>query len=356
MPALLLAQHDNRSLDKATLHALSATRELTAEIDILVAGSGCASVAEAAATLAEARAMNERAAQLREKGFYSAQAGIQTQTAADTALARLNAAKARMASAELRRSKSIVVAPDDGIISARSATVGSLTQSGQELFRLIRRSRLEWRAELNEADLLDVQVGAAVDVRQRDATLAALAALPPEWQAVDILINNAGLGRGLDKLHQGDPREWDELIDTNVKGLLYVTRALLPGMVERQRGHVINLGSVASRQSYPGGNIYCATKAAVRMLGECLKQDLLGSPVRVTTIEPGMVETEFSVTRFRGDRDRADKVYQGMTPMTAEDIAETILFCLTRPAHVNISEIVMLATDQAAAATVYRRS
>ncbi len=195
-----------------------------------------------------------------------------------------------------------------------------------------------------------------LDVRERDATLAALSALPPEWREVDILINNAGLGRGLDKLHQGSPAEWDEVIDTNVKGLLYVTRHVLPGMVERRRGHVVNLGSVASRQSYAGGNVYCATKAAVRMLGECLKQDLLGSPVRVTTIEPGMVETEFSVTRFRGDRDRADKVYQGMTPMTAEDIAETILFCLTRPAHVNISEIVMLATDQAAAATVFRRS
>lgn len=195
-----------------------------------------------------------------------------------------------------------------------------------------------------------------LDVRERDATLAALARLPPEWRAVDILINNAGLGRGLDKLHQGDPREWDELIDTNVKGLLYVTRALLPGMVERQRGHVVNLGSVASRHSYPGGNIYCATKAAVRMLGECLKQDLLGSPVRVTTIEPGMVETEFSVVRFRGDSERAHKVYQGMTPMTADDVADAVLFCLTRPAHVNISELVMLATDQAAAATVYRRT
>lgn len=195
-----------------------------------------------------------------------------------------------------------------------------------------------------------------LDVRERDATRAALTALPPAWREVDILINNAGLGRGLDKLHEGSPEEWDEVIDTNVKGLLYVTRYVLPGMVERRRGHVVNLGSVASRQSYPGGNVYCATKAAVRMLGECLKQDLLGSPVRVSTIEPGMVETEFSVVRFRGDRGRADRVYQGMTPMTADDVADTVLFCLTRPPHVNISEVVMLATDQAAAATVHRRS
>lgn len=219
-----------------------------------------------------------------------------------------------------------------------------------------RRERLvELAGELGRLGAPAVHIE-QLDVCEREATLTALAALPPEWAAVDILINNAGLGRGLDKLHQGDPREWDEIIDTNVKGLLYVTRALLPGMVERQRGHVVNLGSVASRQSYPGGNVYCATKAAVRMLGECLKQDLLGSPVRVTTIEPGMVETEFSVVRFRGDSERAQKVYQGMTPMTAEDIADTVLFCLTRPAHVNISEIVMLATDQAAAATVHRRT
>jgi NADP-dependent 3-hydroxy acid dehydrogenase YdfG len=209
-------------------------------------------------------------------------------------------------------------------------------------------------AELRELGAPEVQP-LALDVRERDATAAALAKLPPAWHAVDILINNAGLGRGMDKLYQGDPKEWDEVIDTNVKGLLYVTRAVLPGMVERQRGHVVNLGSVASRQSYPGGNVYCATKAAVRMLGECLKQDLLGSPVRVTTIEPGMVETEFSVVRFRGDGERANKVYQGMTPMTPDDIADAVLFCLTRPAHVNISEMVLLATDQAAAATVYRR-
>jgi NADP-dependent 3-hydroxy acid dehydrogenase YdfG len=195
----------------------------------------------------------------------------------------------------------------------------------------------------------------ALDVRDRDATHAALSTLPAEFAQIDILINNAGLGRGLDKLQEGSPQEWDEVIDTNVKGLLYVTRAVLPGMIERGRGHVVNMGSVASRQSYPGGNVYCATKAAVRMLGECLKQDLLGTPVRVTTIEPGMVETEFSVVRFRGDRARADKVYQGMTPMTGEDIADTVLFCLTRPRHVNISEVVMLATDQASAATVFRR-
>jgi NADP-dependent 3-hydroxy acid dehydrogenase YdfG len=194
-----------------------------------------------------------------------------------------------------------------------------------------------------------------LDVRDRDRTLSSLAGLPVEWSAIDILINNAGLGRGLDKLHEGNVKEWDEVIDTNVKGLLYVTRAVLPGMVERERGHIVNLGSVASRQSYPGGNIYCATKAAVRMLGECLKQDLLGSPVRVSTIEPGMVETEFSVVRFRGDASRAQKVYKGMTPMTPDDIADTVLFCLTRPRHVNISEVVLLATDQAAAATVHRR-
>ncbi|MFO0578758.1 MAG: SDR family NAD(P)-dependent oxidoreductase [Polyangia bacterium] len=194
-----------------------------------------------------------------------------------------------------------------------------------------------------------------LDVRHAAAVTEGLASLPGELQAIDILINSAGLGRGLDKLHEGDPREWDEIIDTNVKGLLYVTRAVLPQMVARDTGHIVNIGSVAGRQAYQGGNVYAASKAAVRMLTECLKHDLGGTRVRVSTVDPGMVETEFSVVRFRGDRERADKVYDGMTPMSADDVAEAVLFCVTRPPHVNISEIVMLATDQSAAAVVHRR-
>lgn len=194
-----------------------------------------------------------------------------------------------------------------------------------------------------------------LDVRDAAAVAQGLGALPEELRRIDLLINSAGLGRGLDRLHEGDPREWDEVIDTNVKGLLYVTRAVLPQMVERDAGHIVNIGSVAGRQAYKGGNVYAASKAAVRMLTECLKHDLIGTRVRVSTVDPGMVETEFSVVRFRGDQQRADAVYAGMTPMSPDDVAEAVLFCVTRPAHVNISEIVMLATDQVAAATVHRR-
>lgn len=195
-----------------------------------------------------------------------------------------------------------------------------------------------------------------LDVRDGAAVEAAVSSLPERFSAISIVVNSAGLGRGLDKLQDADPREFDEVIDTNVKGVLYVCRAVLPQMVRRDVGHIVNIGSVAGRQAYAGGAVYCASKAAVRLLTECLKHDLLGTKVRVSTVDPGMVETEFSVVRFRGDTQRAGKVYTGMTPMSADDVAEAVLFCVSRPPHVNISEIVMLATDQAAAATVHRRS
>jgi 3-hydroxy acid dehydrogenase / malonic semialdehyde reductase len=178
--------------------------------------------------------------------------------------------------------------------------------------------------------------------------------LPAAWRSIDILINNAGLSRGLTKLPAGEVADWEEMIDTNIKGLLYLTRAITPGMIERGRGHVVNLGSIAGRQTYPAGNVYCATKAAVRAISEGLKIDLLGTPVRVTNIDPGMVETEFSAVRFHGDWEKADRVYQGLTPLSGMDVAETILFALTRPAHVNISDILLVPTAQATATLVDR--
>ncbi|MBF2002812.1 MAG: SDR family NAD(P)-dependent oxidoreductase, partial [Synechococcales cyanobacterium M58_A2018_015] len=184
----------------------------------------------------------------------------------------------------------------------------------------------------------------------------ALNSLPKPWSHIDVLINNAGLSRGLDKLHEAKRSDWEEMIDTNVKGLLYVTRAVVPGMVERGQGHVINIGSIAGHQTYPGGSVYCATKAAVRALTEGLKLDLLGTPIRVSAVDPGMVETEFSQVRFHGDTERAKQVYRGMTPLTPNDIAEIVLFCATRPPHVNISDIVVLATDQSSATLVHRRT
>jgi serine 3-dehydrogenase len=163
------------------------------------------------------------------------------------------------------------------------------------------------------------------------------------------------LSRELSKVHEANIRDWEEMIDTNIKGLLYMTRAILPGMVARKRGHVINIGSLAGHQTYPGGNVYCATKAAVRVLTEGIKMDLLGTPVRVSEVDPGMAETEFSLVRFHGDAARAAKVYEGLTPLTADDIADAIFFCATRPPHVNISEVLMMAVDQAGSTMVHRR-
>ncbi|MBD1936558.1 SDR family oxidoreductase [Microcoleus sp. FACHB-68] len=247
-------------------------------------------------------------------------------------------------------------------ITGASSGIGSacarmFAQAGAKLILSARRlDRLEQlAAELNEKFCTQSHL-LQLDVRDRAQVESALSSLPSSWEAIDILINNAGLSRGLSKLHEGSIQDWEEMLDTNVKGLLYVTRTVVPGMVSRGRGHVVNIGSIAGRQAYPGGNVYCASKAAVRAISEGLKQDLLGTPVRVTEIEPGLVETEFSMVRFHGDNDRANKVYQDLTPLTAEDIADVVFFCATRPAHVNISELLIVPTDQASATLVHRRS
>jgi len=193
-----------------------------------------------------------------------------------------------------------------------------------------------------------------LDVRDRPAVDAAVTALPPPWQDIDVLVNNAGLASGFGPLQEGDPQDWDRMIDTNVTGLLNVTRALVPGMVARGRGHVINIGSVAGHETYPGGAVYCATKAAVDRITEGLRMDLLGTGVKVSTVDPGLVETEFSVVRFHGDRDRADLVYRGMTPLSADDIAEVVVWVADRPAHVQIAEVLVFPTDQASATRVAR--
>ncbi|WP_017298172.1 SDR family oxidoreductase [Nodosilinea nodulosa] len=195
-----------------------------------------------------------------------------------------------------------------------------------------------------------------LDVRQPTAVSDAINGLPEAWGAIDILINNAGLSRGLDKQYEAPLDDWEAMIDTNIKGLLYVTRAVVPGMVARGRGHVVNIGSIAGRQTYPGGSVYCASKAAVKSLSEGLTLDLLDTPVRVTNIDPGLVETEFSLVRFGGDADRAKGVYQGMTPLTGDDIADVILFALTRPPHVTVSDLLIMPTDQASVFHVHRRA
>ncbi|MEO6965540.1 MAG: SDR family NAD(P)-dependent oxidoreductase [Acidobacteriaceae bacterium] len=210
-----------------------------------------------------------------------------------------------------------------------------------------RKDRLEELAiELAPAGAAEVHT-LALDVSDNQRVEAAIAGLPKPWQSIDILINNAGLSRGLDKLHEGHIDDWEEMIDTNVKGLLYVSRAVIPGMVQRGVGHIVNLGSVAGHMTYPKGAVYCATKAAEKSITEGMRQDLLGTPVRVTSVDPGMVETEFSTVRFRGDEERAAKVYQGITPLRAEDVADAVLWAVTRPAHVNIDQMVLTSIDQA---------
>jgi len=218
-----------------------------------------------------------------------------------------------------------------------------------------RFDRLEALAQALESTGVDLHL-VTLDVRDRAQIEAALNNLPEDWAAIDVLVNNAGLSRGLDKLYEGTFSDWEEMIDTNVKGLLYMTRLVVPGMVARGQGHVINIGSIAGYQTYPGGNVYCATKAAVRAISEGLKQDLLGTPIRVSEIDPGLVETEFSQVRFHGDVDRAKAVYQNLTPLTPEDVAEAVLFCANRPPHVNISQMLLVPTDQATATLVHRRS
>jgi 3-hydroxy acid dehydrogenase/malonic semialdehyde reductase len=196
----------------------------------------------------------------------------------------------------------------------------------------------------------------SLDVQSRSEVQQRIADLPAEWRDIDILVNNAGLSRGLDKLYEGKIEDWEEMIDTNVKGLLYVTRAVVPGMVRRGRGHVVNLGSTAGHLTYPNGAVYCATKAAERVITEGLREDVLGTPVRVTTVDPGMVATEFSEVRFRGDAARAAKVYENLTPLRAEDVADAIVFAVTRPAHVNIAEILLTSIDQANSLLFSRRN
>jgi 3-hydroxy acid dehydrogenase/malonic semialdehyde reductase len=196
----------------------------------------------------------------------------------------------------------------------------------------------------------------ALDVRDAAAVSAALAALPAPFAALDLLVNNAGLSRGLEPLHEGSLDDWDEMLDTNVKGLLYVTRAAVPGMVARGRGHVINVGSIAGRETYPKGAVYCASKHAVDAITRGLRMDLLGTGVRVSTVDPGLVNTEFGTVRFHGDRARADAAYQGMRPLAAEDVAETVLWIASQPPHRVIAEVLLFPADQASARDVHRRS
>lgn len=193
------------------------------------------------------------------------------------------------------------------------------------------------------------------DVCDRKAASAALEALPEEWKSIDILINNAGLAVGVDKEHEGRLDEWDIVIDTNIRALLSMTRLVVPGMVERGCGHIINIGSIAGDAAYPGGSVYCASKAAVKALSDGLRIDLVDTPLRVTNIKPGLVETNFSVVRFRGDKDRADNVYKGIQALTGDDIAEVAYFAASAPEHMQVAEILVMPTNQATGTIVSKK-
>jgi serine 3-dehydrogenase len=228
-------------------------------------------------------------------------------------------------------------------------------EAGAKLILVARRKErleklaIEFKKQFKTDSFID-----ALDVRDRHAVTKLVQKLPIEWQHIDILINNAGLSRGLNKLYEGKFEDWEEMIDTNVKGLLYISRAVIPGMVERKKGTIINIGSIAGHDVYPGGNVYCATKHAVDALTKGMRMDLVDTPIRVCTIDPGLVETEFSEVRFHGDKERAKKTYQNITPLAPEDIADAVFYAATRPPHVQIAELIIMPTAQASTTLVNR--
>jgi len=251
----------------------------------------------------------------------------------------------------------------DRVVFVTGASSGIGAACAREFARygarlLVAARRLDRLAALQE-ELLDLGAPAAraeqLDVRDAEAVARLVQELPEEWQEIEVLVNNAGLSRGLSPLHEGLLDDWNEMIDTNVKGLLHVNRAVVPLMVRRGRGTVVHIGSIAGHEVYPGGNVYCGTKHAVRGITGALRLDLLGSGVRVCSIDPGMVETEFSEVRFHGDRERAAAVYRGTTALSAQDVAEVVYFAASRPDHVDLAEVLLLPTDQASATSVHRR-
>jgi len=246
------------------------------------------------------------------------------------------------------------------LITGASAGIGEATahafaEAGAKLILTARRKeRLEKLSEALKNKFNTETLCFTLDVRDPKAVEKAIRGLKKDWQEIDILVNNAGLGKGMSKVHEGKIDDWEQMIDTNVKGLLYVSRAVIPGMVARQRGHVVNMGSAAGHEVYPGGNVYCATKHAVDALTNALRIELVDTPIRVSTVDPGLVETEFSIVRFDGDTARAKKPYEGIEPLTPHDIADIILFTVTRPPHVNINEVIVMPVHQGSTTIVHR--
>ncbi|WP_343533082.1 SDR family NAD(P)-dependent oxidoreductase [Pedobacter sp.] len=236
-----------------------------------------------------------------------------------------------------------------------AACADTFAAQGYDLILVARRENLldSQAQQLNEKYGVKIKRLVA-DVRDKENINYVLDTLPAEWKNVDVLVNNAGLSQGLDPIDKGDTEDWDTMIDTNVKGLLYVTKVVSGWMVERKQGHIVNIGSIAGKEVYPNGNVYCATKHAVDALSKGMRIDLLPHNIKVTQINPGMVETEFSIVRFKGDENRAKKVYDGLEPLIAQDIADAIWYVVSRPAHVNINDMLIMPTAQATGTIVKR--
>lgn len=245
-------------------------------------------------------------------------------------------------------------------ITGASAGIGAacaeaFADAGARLILAARRTRVlnRMKAEFQMKHRTEVYP-LELDVRDAQAVEQAIRDLPAEWAKIDVLVNNAGLAKGLVPVYENTPEQIDAMVDTNVKGLLYVTRAVVPGMVERGRGHVVNIGSTAGHGVYAGGVVYCATKHAVGAITQGLKIDLHGTPIRVSTVDPGLVETDFSLVRFEGDKERADKVYNTTTPLRPEDIADAVVYCASRPPHVNVAEMIVMPTAQSSTTLIQR--
>ncbi|MEE1945464.1 SDR family NAD(P)-dependent oxidoreductase [Pedobacter sp. KR3-3] len=247
------------------------------------------------------------------------------------------------------------------LITGASSGIGEacahlFAQQGYHLILIGRRENLLEKIAHHLADKYAIEVKKIqADVRDKENISYVLETLPGHWKNVDVLVNNAGLSQGLDPIDKGDTDDWDTMIDTNVKGLLYVSKIVSGWMVSQKKGHIINIGSIAGKEVYANGNVYCATKHAVDALNKGMRIDLLPHGIKVTAINPGMVETEFSVVRFKGDEARAKKVYDGLEPLVAQDIAEAIWFAVSRPPHVNINDMLIMPTAQATATTVVRK-
>lgn len=238
-----------------------------------------------------------------------------------------------------------------------AATARAFAREGSRVILAARRiDRLQALAEDMKQAHNTEAICLRIDLRQHKTVATELEKLPENWRQIDVLVNNGGLSRGLDKLHEGNPDDWDEMIDVNIRGLLAVSRTVIPWMIKRNCGHIINIGSIAGHEVYPNGNVYCATKFAVHALSKGMMLDLMGTPIRVTSIDPGMVETEFSLVRFHGDRERAAKTYKGTKPLTGDDVAEAVVWAASRPAHVNIAEMLILPTVQRSTMLLHRET